>query len=94
MVFRTKLQLAKCAIIYLFQTPVPNYQDVDLSFSYKMGLSTMDFAKTEKALPYDFVEQFITLMCKVVELQLSSPQIQEFIRSAEVCTLLAYVGKP
>ncbi|GFG36154.1 hypothetical protein Cfor_00736, partial [Coptotermes formosanus] len=64
-------------------TPVPNYQDVNLSFLYEIIFQTKDHTKLEKNSPYGFVEGFVSSMSKVVELQLSSPQIQEFIRSNE-----------
>jgi hypothetical protein len=40
--------------------------------------------------PYDFIEQVITVMTNIVQHQLSSPQLQEFIRSAELPILIAY----
>ena len=42
----------------------------------------------EQESPYGFLEYFISAMLQVVELQLSSPQIEEFIRFADVCTLI------
>jgi hypothetical protein len=67
---------------------------VDLSFLYEMDFLTMDHAKMEQNSPYGFMEHFFSAASKVVELQLSSSQIQEFIRFAEVSTLIAYAGKP
>jgi hypothetical protein len=83
-VFRTALQLGIYAfltsVVLLLQTPVPNYQDVDLSFLYQMNISTKDFAKEDLSSPYDFAEQHISFIFKVADLQLSSPQIREFMR--------------
>ena len=83
-VFRTALLLGIHAfltsVVLLLQTPVPNYQDVDLSFLYQMNISTKDLAKEDLSSPYDFVEQFISFTFKVADLQLSSPQIREFMR--------------
>ncbi|GFG35080.1 hypothetical protein Cfor_04774, partial [Coptotermes formosanus] len=62
-------------------TPVPNYQDVDLSFLYEMNFLPMDHTKMEQNSPYGFMEHFFSAASKVVELQLSSSQIQEFVRS-------------
>ncbi|GFG28375.1 hypothetical protein Cfor_10539, partial [Coptotermes formosanus] len=64
-------------------TPVPNYQDVDLSFLYEIIFPTKDHTKLEQNSPYGSFESIISIMSKAVELQLSSPQIQEFIRSNE-----------
>jgi hypothetical protein len=66
------------------QTPVPNYQDVDLSFSYEMNVSTKDRAKENLTSPHDLIEQYISFLFKVAELQLSSPRIREFIRFAKL----------
>jgi hypothetical protein len=66
----------------LFQTPVPNYTDVDLSFSYEYFHSSFDFATMDQATAYEFIEQIIPVMAEVIEKQLTSPQLQEFIRLA------------
>lgn len=83
-VFQTALQLGiyafLTAVVLLLQTPVPNYQDVDLSFLYETNISTTDFAKEDLTSPYDFVEQHFSFMSKVAELQLSSPRITEIMR--------------
>lgn len=68
------------ATLSMFQTPVPNYKDVDLSFSYKYFRSAFDFAKMDLTSPYDFGEGIIQVLTQVVEDQHSSPQLQEFIR--------------
>jgi hypothetical protein len=67
------------ANVSLFQTPVPNYTDVDLSFSYKHFRSAFDFTQIDQSSPY-FWENFIIVMNKVVDEQWSSPQLQEFMR--------------
>jgi hypothetical protein len=68
------------ANVSLFQTPVPNYTDVDLSFSYKHFRSSFDFAQIDQVSPYKFFGEFIIGMNKIVEEQWSSPQLQEFMR--------------
>jgi len=78
------------ATVSLFQTPVPNYKDVDLSFSYKYFRSAFDFAKMDLVTPYDFSGGIITFMTQMVEQQYSSPQLQEFIRLAKLHILIAY----
>ena len=40
----------------------------------------------EQTSPYGNLGHYISAMLQVVELQLSSPQIEEFIRFAEYCT--------
>jgi hypothetical protein len=81
--FRTALQLGiyEClsAVLLSLQTPVPNYQDVNLSFLYEMNISATDYAKVGLTSPHDFVKQHCSFMSKVVELELSSPQIREFM---------------
>jgi hypothetical protein len=90
--FRTALQLGisaiLTAIVLLLQTPVPNYQDVDLSFMYGIKFPKMDPVKLEQNSPYDFLEQHISFMFKVAELQLSSPRIREFMRFVKFVLLL------
>jgi hypothetical protein len=76
------------------QTAVPNYQDVDLSYLYQTKPLVVNFAQMEQQSPYDFMEQFISDMQQTVELQLSSPQIEEFMRFGEFCALIAQTGKP
>jgi hypothetical protein len=92
-VFRTALHLEiyefLSAIVFLLQTPVPNYQDVDLSFVYDIQFPTMDPVKLEQNSPYSFFGQYVCTTSKVVELQMSSPQIAEFIRFAKVYILIA-----
>jgi len=77
------------AKLFLLQAPVPNYQDVDLSFVYDIQFPTRDPVKLEQNSPYTFLGQFICTASKVAELQMSSPQIAEFIRFAKVHTLIA-----
>jgi hypothetical protein len=83
-VFRTALQLGinefLSAVLLLLQTPVANYQDVDFSFLYEMNIWTMDFVKVDLTSPYDFIKQHFSFMCKVAELQLSSPRIKDIMR--------------
>jgi hypothetical protein len=68
------------AIAFLFKTPVPNYTDVDLSSSYKFAGSLIDYTTLDEATPYEFVEQVMPVINKIVEHQLTSPQLQTFIR--------------
>jgi hypothetical protein len=82
------------ATVSLFQTPVPNYKDVDLSFSYKYFRSAFDFAKMDLATPYDFGGEIMTVMTNIVEQQCSSPQLQEFIRLTKLHILIAYTDMP
>jgi hypothetical protein len=69
--------------VSLFQTPVPNYTDVDLSFSYKHFRSAFNFATMEQSSAYSFIEGIIVVMNQIVEKQWSSPQLQEFMRLAK-----------
>jgi hypothetical protein len=69
---------------FLFQMPVPNYTDVDMSFSYKDLHSLLDFTAMDKVSPYKFTEYMMPVMAKMVEYQLSSPQLQEFIRLVQL----------
>jgi hypothetical protein len=69
-------------VIYLFQTPVPNYTDVDLSFSYKFLHSSFDFTTMDRITAYELIEQMVPFTTEMMEKQLSSPQLQEFIRLA------------
>jgi hypothetical protein len=66
-------------MVSLFQTPLPNYKDVDLSFSYELVNAGFDFTNMEKNSAYDNV-QLMSAMSKLSEIHLSSPQIQDFIR--------------
>ena len=83
-VFRTALQLEiyefLSAVLLLLQTPVANYRDVDLSFTYEMNVLAKDYAKVDPTSPYDFLKQHFSNMFKVAELQLSSPRIRDFMR--------------
>jgi hypothetical protein len=92
-VFRTALQLEiyefLTAIIFLLQTPVPNYQDVDLSYVNEIQYPKMDPVKLGKISPYSYFGEYMRFSSKVAELQISSPQIAEFIRFAKVYTLIA-----
>jgi hypothetical protein len=49
----------------------------------------MDPVKLEENSPYSFMENYFCAIPKVVELQISSPQIAELIRFAKVYTLIA-----
>jgi hypothetical protein len=82
------------ATVSLFQTPVPNYKDVDLSFSYKYFRAALDFAKMDLVTPYDFGEDIMNVMIHMVEEQCSSPQLQEFIRLVKLPILIAYTDTP
>jgi len=48
----------------------------------------MDLTKVQQISPYGYLEQFIYTMPQVVELQLSSQQIEKFISFAAVCTVI------
>jgi len=80
--------------VSLFQTPVPNYKDVDLSFTYQHFRSAFNFAKMDLASPYDFTAELITFVFSMVEQQYSSPQLQEFIRLAKIHILIVYTDMP
>jgi len=82
------------ANVSLFQTPIPNYKDVDLSFSYKYFRSAFNFAKMDLASPYDFGGGIISVMTQIVEEQYNSPQLQEFIRLVKLPILIAYTDMP
>jgi hypothetical protein len=73
----------------LLQAAVPNYKDIDLSFMYEIQLPTSDAVNLRQNSPYSLLEKYICTASKVAELQMSSPQIAEFIRFAEVHTLIA-----
>jgi hypothetical protein len=92
-VFRTALQLGifaiLTAVLLLLQTPVPNYQDVDLSFVYEIQTPTMDPVKLEQNSLCSFMEQYFCTMSKVVELQISSPQIEELIRFDKIYNFIS-----
>jgi hypothetical protein len=82
---RLRIDISSTANIFLFQTPVPNYTDVDLSFSYKYFRSTLDATAMGDVSPYDVFDSLLSIMNKMVEDQLSSPQLQEFIRLVQPC---------
>ncbi|XP_021932915.1 UDP-glucuronosyltransferase 2B17-like isoform X2 [Zootermopsis nevadensis] len=63
------------------KTPLPNYTDVDLSFSYEIIASFVDVTAMVEASPYEFCEQLIYALNIITEHQLSSPPLQAFIRS-------------
>jgi hypothetical protein len=65
---------------FLLQSPVPNYTDVDLSFSYRYFHSVIRDTKSDLDTPYKCTETFLYAMTKTVENQLSSPLLQELIR--------------
>jgi hypothetical protein len=71
------------------QTAVPNYQDVDLSSLYENKPLVVNFAQMEQESPYGYLQHFISAMQQIVEIQLSSPQIEEFMRFVEFCALIA-----
>jgi hypothetical protein len=75
------------ATLSLFQTPVPNYTDVDLSFSYSHFRSAFDFATMDQSSQYRFMGDIITVMTEIVEEQWSSPQLQEFMRLSKLLLL-------
>ena len=92
-VFRTALQLGiyaiLTAVLLLLQTPVSNYQDVDLSFVYEIQFPIMDPVKLEQISLYSFMEHYFCTMSKVVELQISSPQIAELIRFVKIYNFIS-----
>jgi ribosomal protein S4E len=49
----------------------------------------MNLTNVQQISPYGYLEQFTYAMSQVVELQLSSQQIEEFIRFAEGSTVIA-----
>ncbi|PSN34576.1 hypothetical protein C0J52_18324 [Blattella germanica] len=65
----------------IFETPIQNYTDIDISFSYGEFHSAFDFTSMEQISVYELASLSIPKMAKLTEDQLSSPQIQEFIRS-------------
>jgi hypothetical protein len=88
------VRISQTENVVLFQTPVPNYKDVDLSFSYENFHSTFDFAKMEQTSPYDIIKISIPTMSKIIEHQLNSPHLQEFIRLAKLCILVSDACMP
>jgi len=48
----------------------------------------------EQQSPYGNLQHYISATQQAVELQLSSPQIEEFMRFVEFCTLNAEAAKP
>jgi hypothetical protein len=66
--------------MFLFQTPFPNYKDVDVSFSYKHVKTTFDLGKVDQTSQYSFKKQVILFVYKITGTQLSSPQILVLIR--------------
>jgi hypothetical protein len=71
------------------QAAVPNYQDADLAFVYEIQSPTGDAVNLRQNSPYSLLEKYICTTSIVTELQMSSPQIAEFIRFAEIHTLNA-----
>ena len=90
----TTSKLIPTTTVSIFQNPVPNYKDVDLSFSYKLFHSAFDFAKMDLTTPYEFARDIIIFMTQLAEQQYSSPQLQEFIRLAKLPILIAYTDMP
>jgi hypothetical protein len=82
------------ATAFLFQTPVPNYTDVDLSFSYDYFRSALNFATMDETSAYSFMEAIINVFTQILEKQWSSSQLQEFMRLAKFPILIAYTGLP
>ncbi|KAJ4429683.1 hypothetical protein ANN_21884 [Periplaneta americana] len=62
-------------------TPVPNYTDVDISFSYANFKASLDFMKMNTISPYIYLQEAVPYVSQLMDKQLSSPPIQEFIRS-------------
>ncbi|PSN29738.1 hypothetical protein C0J52_27738 [Blattella germanica] len=60
--------------------PIANYTDVDISFSYKLHRAQHDFEGMVSQSPYEFIFSQIYMQTNLVDQQLSSPQLQEFIR--------------
>ncbi|PSN52144.1 hypothetical protein C0J52_06460 [Blattella germanica] len=60
--------------------PVANYTDIDMSFCYKIHRAVHDFESMDKMTPYEFVNLQVEFLPQLTDYQLSSPQLQEFIR--------------
>jgi hypothetical protein len=80
------------ASLFLFQTPVPSYKDVDLFFTYEHLRAIFDFTNMDQTSGYDFARDVIPFLSKIPEIQLSSTQIQEFMRFAKRLILIPYAG--
>ncbi|KAJ9587484.1 hypothetical protein L9F63_028262, partial [Diploptera punctata] len=60
--------------------PIPNYTDIDISFSYDYFRTSLDFARMEHTTAYEMISQVIPVGNIMIDGQLSSPQVQEFIK--------------
>ncbi|KAJ9584434.1 hypothetical protein L9F63_021227, partial [Diploptera punctata] len=66
--------------VVLTEVPLPNYTDVDISFVYKIH-GPPNYITLEQSTAYDFTTRFHPIISKECDEQISSPQIQEFIKS-------------
>jgi hypothetical protein len=91
-VFQTARQLVIYeflnAVVFLLQTPVPNYQVVVLSFVYDIQFPTMDPVKVEQTSLYSLMGHYFCSMSKFAKIQMSSPHTAELIMFAKVFTLI------
>ncbi|KAJ4429514.1 hypothetical protein ANN_21683, partial [Periplaneta americana] len=62
-------------------TPVPNYTDVDISFSHANYKSKFDFMGMTQTSAYRAMKNLFPYLSQLADQQLSSPPVQEFIRS-------------
>ncbi|XP_069686452.1 UDP-glycosyltransferase UGT5-like [Periplaneta americana] len=63
------------------KTPVPNYTDVDISFSHANYKSKFDFMGMTQTSAYRAMKNLFPYLSQLADQQLSSPPVQEFIRS-------------
>ncbi|PSN39981.1 hypothetical protein C0J52_20368, partial [Blattella germanica] len=66
------------------QVTIANYTDIDISFSYKFHKDEHNFEDMIHQKTIDFLHSQIILQPAIADLQLSSPQLQEFIRSNKI----------
>ncbi|XP_067000260.2 UDP-glycosyltransferase UGT5 isoform X1 [Anabrus simplex] len=63
------------------KTPVANYTDVDLSFCYDLVNSSVDYNTMHLIEPLSSMRFYHEAYLKIIDLQLSSPQMQAFMKS-------------
>jgi hypothetical protein len=59
---------------------ISSYQDLDLSLFYETKPLVVNFVKMEEESPHSYLQHFISAMSQIVEFQLSSQRIEEFMR--------------
>ncbi|KAJ9584430.1 hypothetical protein L9F63_021223, partial [Diploptera punctata] len=64
------------------QENIPNYMDIDLSFSYAYYRRQFDLETWDNLSIYDVTLQLISGLIKLTDNQLSSPQVQQFIKNS------------